>query len=131
MNVYEAAIKRIEFIFQEFEQIVVSFSGGKDSGVMLNLVLDYAKKSNQLDKVSVYHMDYEAQYQMTTDYVTRTFENLPKEVQKYWFCVPVKVPCCTSMFQNHWIPWNTEEKEIWCRDLPTEAISESCRLDYR
>ena len=50
MNVYEAAIKRIEFIFQEFEQIVVSFSGGKDSGVMLNLVLDYAKKNNQLDK---------------------------------------------------------------------------------
>ena len=89
MNVYEAAIKRIEFIFQEFEQIVVSFSGGKDSGVMLNLVLDYAKKVNQLDKVSVYHMDYEAQYQMTTDYVTRTFENLPKEVQKYWVCLPI------------------------------------------
>ena len=60
MNVYEAAIKRIEFIFQEFEQIVVSFSGGKDSGVMLNLVLDYAKKSNQLDKIFCYHIDYEA-----------------------------------------------------------------------
>ena len=34
MNVYEAAIKRIEFIFQEFEQIVVSFSGGKDSAAL-------------------------------------------------------------------------------------------------
>lgn len=125
MNVYEAAKKRLEFVFQEFEQVVVSFSGGKDSGVMLNLVLDYAKENNLLHKVSVYHFDYEAQYQMTTDYVTRTFENLPKEVLKYWFCVPVKVPCCTSMFQNHWIPWKLEDKGIWCRNLPPQAISEN------
>ena len=98
MNVYEAALKRIEFLFNEFEQIIISFSGGKDSGVMLNLAIDYAKRTNQLNKVGIYHMDYEAQYQMTTDYVTRTFENLPAEVSKYWVCLPVKVPCCTSMF---------------------------------
>ena len=101
MNVYEAALKRMAFIFDEFEQIVVSFSGGKDSGVMMELALDYAAKTNQLHKVGVYHMDYEAQYQMTTDYVTRTFARLPKEVKKYWVCLPVKVPCCTSMFQNY------------------------------
>lgn len=124
MNVYEAALIRIEYIFHEFEQVVVSFSGGKDSGVMLNLVLDFAKEKNLLHKVLVYHLDYEAQYQMTTDYVTRTFENLPKEVTKLWFCIPVKTPCCTSMFQNHWIPWNSEEKEIWCREIPDQAISE-------
>lgn len=124
MNVYEAAIKRIAFIFEEFEQIVVSFSGGKDSGVMLNLVLDYAKKINQLDKVSVYHMDYEAQYQMTTDYVTRTYENLPKEVKQYWVCLPIKAQCSTSMFQSFWQPWKAEEKHLWCRELPENSINE-------
>jgi len=124
-NVYQAAMERITFIFNEFEQVVVSFSGGKDSGVMLNLVLEYAKTVQQLNKVVVYHLDYEAQYQMTTDYVTRTFDSLPKEVRKLWFCLPVKTPCSTSMFQNYWQPWKLEDKDIWCRELPLECITES------
>ena len=31
-NVYELAQERLNFIFDEFEHIYVSFSGGKDSG---------------------------------------------------------------------------------------------------
>lgn len=123
-NVYQATQERIAYLFKEFEQVVVSFSGGKDSGVMLNMVLDYAKKHNLLNRLSVYHMDYEAQYQATTEYVERTFKNLPKEVKQYWFCLPIKAQCCTSMFQTYWQPWKLEEKEIWCRDLPEGVISE-------
>ena len=43
-NVYEAANERIEYIFNNFERVYLSFSGGKDSGVMLNLALDYMRK---------------------------------------------------------------------------------------
>lgn len=125
MNVYEAAMKRIAYIFKEFEQIIVSFSGGKDSGVMLNLVLQYANENNLLHKVGVYHVDYEAQYQMTTDYVQRTFDNLPIEVNKYWICLPIKSQCSTSMYQSYWQPWKLEEKDIWCRDMPMYVINES------
>lgn len=125
MNVYEAAIKRIEYLFNEFEQIVVSFSGGKDSGVMLNIVLDYAKQTKQLNKLVVYHMDYEAQYQMTTEYVTRTFENLPLGVLKLWICLPIKAQCSTSMFQSYWQPWKIDDKDKWCRDLPKGCINET------
>lgn len=124
MNVYEAAMKRIEFLFNEFEQIIISFSGGKDSGVMMNLALNYAAETNQLHRVGVYHMDYEAQYQATTDYVTRTFEKLTPEVARYWVCLPIKAQCATSMFQNYWQPWKKEEKEIWCRQLPPDCINE-------
>jgi len=35
-NVYDASLERIEYIFNNFERIYLSFSGGKDSGVMLN-----------------------------------------------------------------------------------------------
>ena len=38
-NVYEALQKRLHFLFQEFDNIYVSFSGGKDSGLLLNLTL--------------------------------------------------------------------------------------------
>lgn len=125
MNVYEAALKRIDFLFKEFEQIVISFSGGKDSGVMMNLVLNFATQTNQLHKIAVYHLDYEAQYQMTTEYVERTFKSLPFSILKLWFCLPIKAQCSTSMFQSYWQPWKIEDKEKWCRELPEESINES------
>ena len=118
INVYEAAKKRIAFIFSEFEQVVVAFSGGKDSGVLLHLALEYAQEHNVLDRLTVYHTDYEAQYQETTDYVTRIFNSLPPEVAKWWVCLPIKAQCATSMHQTYWQPWQIKEKEIWCRSLP-------------
>lgn len=43
-NVYEAFQQRMHFIFTEFDNIFVSFSGGKDSGLLLNLTLVSKKK---------------------------------------------------------------------------------------
>lgn len=124
INVYEATKKRLKYLFEEFDQIIISFSGGKDSGVMLNMAIEYAKENNLLDKIGVFHLDYECQYQQTTEYVTRTLETLPAEVQKYWFCLPVETPCSTSMSQSHWYPWRLEDKEIWTRELPETSINE-------
>ena len=46
INVYEATKKRLKYLFEEFDQIIISFSGGKDSGVMLNMAIEYAKENN-------------------------------------------------------------------------------------
>ena len=42
INVLEAARQRIAWTFDTFEKISVSFSAGKDSTVMLHLVMDEA-----------------------------------------------------------------------------------------
>ena len=44
VNVLTAARERIAWTFDTFDRIYVSFSGGKDSSVMLNLVMDEAIK---------------------------------------------------------------------------------------
>ena len=69
INVYEAFQERMDFIFREFDNIYVSFSGGKDSGLLLNLVLDYMKAHGIRKKLGVFHQDFEAQYSVTTKYV--------------------------------------------------------------
>lgn len=48
-NVYEAFQQRMHFIFTEFDNIFVSFSGGKDSGLLLNLTLDFQKNTTQVN----------------------------------------------------------------------------------
>ncbi|MGE9831635.1 DUF3440 domain-containing protein [Ligilactobacillus salivarius] len=117
INVYDAAMDRIKAAFNEFNNILVAFSGGKDSGVMLNMAYDYAKSTNQLDKLGMYFLDYEAQYQLTIDYVQSEFDRLA-DIKRYWLCLPNSVPTATSMSTGYWIPWDKQKKDIWVRDMP-------------
>ena len=68
-SVYDALMERLHFIFQEFDNIYISFSGGKDSGLLLNLTLDFQKKYYPEKKIGVFHQDFEAQYSVTTEYI--------------------------------------------------------------
>lgn len=35
MNVFDVILKRLEYIFEEFDKVYFLFSGGKDSGLMV------------------------------------------------------------------------------------------------
>src|SRR6187431_3217796 len=97
MNVYEITQQRLKLLFEEFDNIYVSFSGGKDSGVLLNLCIDYIRQNNLNRKIGVFHLDYEAQYTMTTKYVDETLAANNDILEVYRCCVPFKVTTCTSM----------------------------------
>ncbi len=118
INVYEAFKERLQRVAQDFDHIVVAFSGGKDSGVLLNLTLELLKEYDYSGIISVLHLDYEAQYTATTEYVDATLAKLNKNIQVFRCCVPFKVQTCTSMFQDHWRPWEEEKKHLWVRPLP-------------
>ncbi len=123
MNVYQATQKRLEFIFKEFDNVYVSFSGGKDSSVMLNMCIDYIRKNNLSRKIGVFHLNYEAEYSFTRNYVDKTLYENKDLLDVYNVCVPCKVETCTSMFQSYWRPWEENKKDIWVNDLPENAYT--------
>lgn len=115
-NVYEAAIDRYEYIFTHFERVCISFSNGKDSGVLLNLAIEVARKLDKLP-VNVLYIDMEAQYQHAIDYTYSTFNR--EEVTGWWVCLPIHLRNAVSQFQAHWLCWDPEKQDAWVREMPT------------
>lgn len=114
-TVYEAAIERIDWLLDEFPAYYVSFSGGKDSGIVLNLVLERAKLKGKLP-VPVMFFDWETNYQETVDYIYRMMSR--KDVEPYWICLPEVEDNGSSIYERYWKPWDPEKKDKWIRPMP-------------
>lgn len=121
-NVYDAAIERIEYTFDNFEKIYLSFSGGKDSTTMMHLVMDVAKKRNQ--KIGVLFVDLEGQYKITIDHISNMYEMYSDYIEPYWICLPIHLRNAVSVFETHWICWDKTKKDDWIRELPKKCISD-------
>jgi len=118
INVYDATQQRLKYIFENFDNIYVSFSGGKDSGLLLNLVLDYKRRHHIDKKIGVFHQDFEAQYQATTDFVENMFLKNIDDIEPYWVCLPQGSRCAVSNFQMYWYPWDDLKESEWVRPMP-------------
>lgn len=115
-NVYDAAKERISFIFDNFEKIYVSFSGGKDSSVMTHLVLEEAIKRNR--KVGLLIIDLEAQYKKTIDHIEHMVNKYKNNIELFWVCLPLLLRNAVSNFEPRWCCWDKDCKHLWVRDFP-------------
>ncbi len=116
-NVYEAAKKRISYIFDEFETVVVGYSSGKDSTVILNLAFEVMKEKGITKKLPVVFVDQEAEWTETVKLV-RDIMSDPR-VEPLWFQMPIKISNNASHTENWLQCW--EEGADWIR--PKEEIS--------
>jgi predicted phosphoadenosine phosphosulfate sulfurtransferase len=120
IDVYEASKDRIDFVFKNFKRVYVSFSGGKDSGVMLNLVLDYMRKNDIKEKIGLMILDNEANYTLSLEFMHRMVDANLDLLDIYWCCLPITLPCTVSSYMTEWHCWGVNDKEKWIRPMPKQ-----------
>lgn len=130
IDVLQAARDRIRYTFDHFEAIYVSFSAGKDSSVMLHLVMDEAIKRGR--KVGVLLIDLEAQYQLTIQHAREMVEKYAEHIDLHWVCLPIKLRNSVSNYEPVWCAWDPERKEDWVRPMPEGlgVISDPSFFDF-
>jgi len=122
VDVLTAAQKRIEWTFDTFERICVSFSAGKDSTVMAELVAQEARRRGV--KVGLMLIDLEGQYKLTIEHALNLIERNTDVFEVYWICLPLQLRNAVSVYQPLWRCWDPERKKDWIRTPPDIAITD-------
>ena len=120
IDVYSASIERLDFIFANFSRIYVSFSGGKYSGVLLNLVIDYVRQRGIDRKIGVQIMDNEANYMLSEEFMHRILQDNRDVLDIYWCCLPITLPCTVSSYEIDWQCWGQGDTHRWIRPMPSQ-----------
>lgn len=128
INVLAAAQQRISKVFDDFPRIYLSFSGGKDSAVMMHLVMDEAIKRKR--KIGVLFVDLEAQYKLTIDHVIEMMEIYKDHIEPYWCALPLHMRNAVSQYEPQWVCWQPGREKDWVRQPPQMAITDESYFPF-
>lgn len=125
-NVVEAAERRVYETFQKNKTVAMSFSGGKDSICMSDIVIKTMQKYNiSFARLMVVFFDEEAIYpdveKIVMDWRSKF---LSLGAKFYWFCLPIKHFNCCNKLENDesFICWEPGKENVWVRPMPKFAI---------
>ena len=119
-NVYEAALDRIDKIYNSHDEVWVSFSGGKDSLAMLKLVEEYFDNNGYSDKINVVFRDEEVINTMVREFVL-TFVDNPRYNFRY-YATQLESEIYILGEKRDYIQWDENRK--WIVPKPECAITE-------
>lgn len=127
ISVLEAAKRRISETFDSLERLYISFSGGKDSTVMMHLVCQEARRRGR--KVGVLIIDLEAQYTETIKHMENMVEEYKDCIDLHWFCGELLLRNAVSDYEPKWVCWDENKKDLWVREKP-ELASDLSQYDF-
>lgn len=122
-NVFDSAVERISWAFDTFEKLYISFSGGKDSTVMMHLVCQEARRRRRT--IGFLLVDLEGQYKMTIDHAEAMVEEYKDTLEVYWLCLPIMLRNAVSQYEPRWKCWEKGLEKDWIRQPSGYAITES------
>lgn len=108
-----AARERISFLFDNYESIIVSISGGKDSTVTAHLALVEANRRGR--KIGIFFLDEEVVYQSTADQVEYLMSLYPENTNRLWLQVPFNLTNATSYTDRYLSVWEPRKHKEWMR----------------
>jgi predicted phosphoadenosine phosphosulfate sulfurtransferase len=121
-DVLTAAKQRVEWTFDNFERVCLSFSAGKDSTVMLHLVGQEARKRGR--RFGLLLVDLEGQYKTTIDHAHACYDLYADVTDPYWVALPIALRNAVSVYEPQWLCWDPEREEAWIRERPERAIDD-------
>jgi len=132
IDVVEAAERRIRNVFNNGLPVYMSFSGGKDSLAMAQVVVNLIQRGEiNPSQLTVQFIDEEAIF----DCVESTVRDWRKRfillgAKFEWFCLEVKHFCCYNALTNDesFICWDSTKKDVWVRQPPPFAIRSHPKL---
>lgn len=119
-DVLTAAKRRISYVFDEFENIVVSISGGKDSTVLAHLALVEAHRRGR--KIGLFFLDEEVVYQSTIDQIEYLMNLYPENTIPLWLQIEFHLTNATSYNEGQLICWERGKSDIWMRPKHPKAL---------
>ena len=119
-NVYEEALNRIRYLYDEFDEIVVGYSGGKDSTVTLRLAVEVAREKGKLP-VKALFLDQEAEWGAVIEHMREVRQD--PEIDLHWYQIPFGIFNASSNIKQWIMAWG--EGEEWMRPREENTITEN------
>lgn len=128
VDVLAAARQRIARTLDDFDRVCVSFSGGKDSTVMLHLAAAMAREHGR--RIGVLFVDLEGQYRLTIEHITQCLAIYADVVDPYWVALPINLRNAVSQYEPQWLCWDPDKRKDWIREPPPEAITDESYFPF-
>lgn len=119
-TVLDAARRRMSFVFDHYEDIIVSVSGGKDSTVLAHLALVEANRRGR--RIGVFFLDEEVVYQSCVEQVDYLMSLYPENTKRMWLQIPFKLTNATSVQDGQLNCWEPGEHKVWMRSKREDAM---------
>lgn len=119
-NVLDSARERMAFVFDEFDNIIVSISGGKDSTVLAHLALAEANRRGR--KIGLFFLDEEVVYDSTITQIDYLMNMYPENTTPLWLQIEFKLTNATSLTEGQLVCWEAGKHKIWMRRKVPHSI---------
>lgn len=128
LSVYAGARSRIAWALAASERAYVSFSGGKDSTVLLHMVAHEARAMGR--RIGVLIIDLEAQYAGTVDHMRSMLNSYADVCDVHWVQLPIKLRNAVSVLEPTWCAWDPDAKDIWVRETDPSAVTDASTYPF-
>lgn len=119
-TVVEGARERVSFVFDHFEEIIVSISGGKDSTVLAHLALEEAHRRGR--RIGVHFLDEEVVFQSSVDQVDYLMSLFPESTKQWWLQVSFFLTNATSVSEGQLTCWEPGKHKLWMRSKRPDSV---------